>query len=57
MNTLLDQMTHLRDDPHPWIQGRGTLVFRNQDIQVIGLAPIHQAAGGMNSGGLATATS
>lgn len=38
-------------------EGWGTPMFGNQDIQVIELAPIHQAVGGMDSGGLATATS
>ena len=36
LNTSLDQMTHLRDDLHPLIQGRGTPMSWNQDIEVLG---------------------
>ena len=57
LNTLADQMTHLCDDLPAFSKERRTQVLRNQDIQGLLLAPIHQAAGGMDSGGLATATS
>ncbi|QNI88798.1 hypothetical protein SynROS8604_02167 [Synechococcus sp. ROS8604] len=36
LNTPSNQMAHVRNEPLAFLKGRGTLMLRNQDIEVLG---------------------